>query len=144
MIVIAIIGVLAAALFPSYSGYLQRSRDTHRITALSTLTRALQLHFNDNEAYPTSTTNGCIDDIQVAKYNDGTMPKDVIPTYDNGCGSNGRFGYGRSTGIVIVPDAYLIVAKMENKVGGYTGAIVNMTGNTLALEAFVAGRTGKK
>ena len=85
MIVIAIIGVLAAALFPSYSGYLQRSRDTHRITSLSTLTRALQLHFNDKESYPTSTAGGCIDDLQVAKYNDGTMPKDIIPTYDNGC-----------------------------------------------------------
>ena len=117
MIVIAIIGVLAAALFPSYSGYLQRSRDTHRITSLSTLTRALQLHFNDKESYPTSTAGGCIDDLQVAKYNDGTMPKDIIPTYDNGCGTNGRFGYGRSTGIVIIPDAYLLVAKMENNVG---------------------------
>ena len=63
MIVIAIIGVLAAALFPAYSGYQQRARDAHRITSVSTITRALQLHFNDKEEYPASTINGCLDEV---------------------------------------------------------------------------------
>ena len=34
MIVIAIIGILAASLFPAMSGYLSRSRDTARIAHL--------------------------------------------------------------------------------------------------------------
>lgn len=34
MIVIAIIGILAAALFPMMTGYMARSRDTARIAAL--------------------------------------------------------------------------------------------------------------
>lgn len=144
MIVIAIIGVLAASLFPAYSGYQQRARDTHRITSVSTITRALQLYFNDKEEYPVSTISGCLDEPNLLKYNDGTIPRDIVPNYDNGCGFNGSFGYGRSTGIVLVPDAYLVIAKMENPSGGYTGLVLNMTGNSLSLQAFLVGRTGKK
>lgn len=117
MIVIAIIGVLAASLFPAYSGYQQRARDAHRITSVSTITRALQLHFNDKEEYPASTINGCLDEVTLVKYNDGTIPRDAVIGYNNGCGPNGSFGYGRSTGFVLIPDAYLIVTRMENPSG---------------------------
>jgi prepilin-type N-terminal cleavage/methylation domain-containing protein len=37
MIVIAIIGILAAALFPAMTGYLQRARDSGRIAALKNI-----------------------------------------------------------------------------------------------------------
>ena len=41
MIVIAIIGILAAALFPSLTAYLKRSRDAARIAHLKDVTTAI-------------------------------------------------------------------------------------------------------
>ena len=51
MIVIAIIGVLAAALFPTMSGYLARSRDTARISHVGQLITAAASSFQDNNSY---------------------------------------------------------------------------------------------
>ncbi|MFZ2255771.1 MAG: prepilin-type N-terminal cleavage/methylation domain-containing protein [Patescibacteria group bacterium] len=45
MIVIAIIGILAAALFPTMSGYLSRSRDTARISHIGQLITAATTYY---------------------------------------------------------------------------------------------------
>lgn len=44
MIVIAIIGILAAALFPAMTGYLQRARDANRIASLTNVKAVLQTY----------------------------------------------------------------------------------------------------
>ena len=58
MIVIAIIGILAAALFPSMTGYLKRSRDTARISNLKDITSALGAYYSDTESYPAMAVGG--------------------------------------------------------------------------------------
>ncbi len=60
MIVIAIIGILAAALFPSLTAYLKRSRDAARIAHLKDITTALGAYYSDQEGYPTPIVSGCL------------------------------------------------------------------------------------
>ena len=55
MIVIAIIGVLATALFPSVTNYIERGRDAARMSHLKDITNAIGAYYADNEKYPTST-----------------------------------------------------------------------------------------
>ncbi len=55
MIVIAIIGILAAALFPSMTGYLKRSRDAARISNTKDIATAMGAYYADAERYPIST-----------------------------------------------------------------------------------------
>jgi prepilin-type N-terminal cleavage/methylation domain-containing protein len=61
MIVIAIIGVLAATLFPAMTGYLERSRDTGRIAALSNIKAVLQTYSADKQGiYPDPFATLCL------------------------------------------------------------------------------------
>lgn len=52
MVVVAIIGVLAATLFPYMSGYVMRARDTARISDLHNISFALAGYQLDQESYP--------------------------------------------------------------------------------------------
>lgn len=52
MIVIAIIGVLAATLLPRLQGAQERSRDSGRITSLKSTAAVLEVYFSDNGQYP--------------------------------------------------------------------------------------------
>jgi type IV pilus assembly protein PilA len=61
MIVIAIIGILAVALFPALSGYLSRSRDTTRIAEIGQIMTAASSLFQDKNSYDTiMTPTGCV------------------------------------------------------------------------------------
>jgi type II secretory pathway pseudopilin PulG len=51
MIVIGIIGILAAALFPSLSSYLSRGRDTAKISEIKQLNTAIILYKADKGTY---------------------------------------------------------------------------------------------
>ena len=68
MLVIAIIGILAATLFPNFSAYQQKSRDTVRITAISIIHKSIATFFLDEDRYPDAAL-GCIPDAVVMKYN---------------------------------------------------------------------------
>lgn len=46
------VGILSAALFPSMSAYLERSRDTARTSHLWEYSTALWAYYADNESYP--------------------------------------------------------------------------------------------
>ena len=52
---VAIIGVLAASLFPMVSGYMARARDTALMTQVKKMSSGLELYFNDNGKYFVST-----------------------------------------------------------------------------------------
>ena len=60
MIVIAIIGILAAALFPSMTSYLKRSRDAARTSHTKDITTAVGAYYADKERYPDADTIGCV------------------------------------------------------------------------------------
>ena len=87
MIVIAIIGILAAALFPSLTSYLARGRDTSRVAAIKDIATAVANYMTDNNRYPaTATTDGskCISSGSLTSQ---YLPKFPIdPTKANHCG----------------------------------------------------------
>lgn len=87
MIVIAIIGILAAALFPSLTSYLRRSRDAARISHIKDISNAVGAYYSDNETYPTST--GCLDSSALSTtYLEAGIPRDPSSGHENGCGAS--------------------------------------------------------
>ncbi len=65
MIVIAIIGILAAVLYPSLNGYFERSRDTNRQGGIRNVVQALIAYNVDNNSYPKAeTSTKCLKDIK--------------------------------------------------------------------------------
>jgi prepilin-type N-terminal cleavage/methylation domain-containing protein len=57
LVVISIIGVLAAILMVNLMGARERGRDSQRIQDLNSLKGALRLYYNDNQSYPSGS--GC-------------------------------------------------------------------------------------
>lgn len=125
MIVIAIIGILAAVLYPSMTGYFERSRDTNRQGALRNISLAMSAYNSDNSAYPAIATSGtnttCVQTSLtplVGAYIQ-QLPKDPKNAFGViGCNTAAAGGYGYQ----LVKDAvgtsgasYIIGAKVENK-----------------------------
>ena len=117
MIVIAIIGILAAALFPSLTSYLKRSRDAARAAHLKDISNAVGAFYADREMYP-SSGSGCMSaSILGASYMEAGVPADPVAARNNGCGANGFYVYGSglSAGGNI---QFALGAQFENEYGG--------------------------
>lgn len=136
MIVIAIIGILAAALFPSMTGYLKRSRDTARISNMKDISTALGAYYADKERYPMiigSAGSGVVStaagELEVTKYLPKGMPVDPqSSTRNNGGGAQANAKYGYGTGTFSSAPSYALTAILENENGGNTGSITGLTG----------------
>jgi prepilin-type N-terminal cleavage/methylation domain-containing protein len=152
MIVIAIIGILAAALFPSMTAYLKRSRDAARTANIKDVTTALGAYYSDKETYPDSSAifAGCINTgtLLDGKYMD-KIPSDPSKTNNNGCGGNGNYGYGSGKSNAGSPQ-FAMTAGFEAEFGGnvkkadwinLTGAAFNGTSRS-TLETRVAKGAG--
>ena len=121
MIVIAIIGVLAAALFPAMSGYLSRSRDTARISHVGQIVTATSTLFSDKENYTTAIDGRCTNTGNLAPYMGWKAPTDKVTALQDHCASgDGRYGAG--SGAVNGAQGIAISAILENNGMGNTGA----------------------
>lgn len=132
MIVIAIIGILAAALFPSMTSYLRRSRDAARTANLKDITTAVGAYYADKEAYPFGSVVSCVSSgALTSNYMPKGIPNDPQGTSraanSNGCtSSTSEYGYG--TGTTNGASSYAVMATLENGNGGNTGSILGYTG----------------
>ncbi len=67
MIVMAIIGILAAAIYPAIARYLASARDVNRMTQIRTIAGIFQVYRNVNEVLPDNSsgamTTYCVSDI---------------------------------------------------------------------------------
>ena len=101
MIVIAIIGILAAALFPSLTAYLARGRDTSRVSGIKEITTAVSAYTIDNGGtVPNGNGTGtCVPRTLLAgTYLKSKWPTDPVATTAHGnCGTAGEYGYGTGT-----------------------------------------------
>ena len=145
MIVIAIIGVLAAALFPMMRGYLEKSRDTARISHLGQLRTVVQSYLQDTGNQPVMGTGGggentlnCAGSIAgsggdiAANLNGGLVPVDPVAgrivdpcSFSGSAGSRvaGKGLYGYFTGDTQSSNkAFFIVARVESSQSSSTGA----------------------
>ncbi|MBS1156508.1 MAG: pilE [Proteobacteria bacterium] len=59
MIVVAIIGILAAIAVPSYSQYVARSKITEAISELASYRVRMEQWFQDNRSYQNAASTGC-------------------------------------------------------------------------------------
>lgn len=127
MVVVAVVGVLAAAVTPSIQGVLLKSRDARRKSDLHSIQVAVEMHLHDRGYYPQSgcgwdcngyhySTSGpqWISDI-MPYLQGGTVPRDPINNcaapWSAGCysyayGNVGRYSYSAS---------YDLTAQLENK-----------------------------
>lgn len=119
MIVIAIIGILAAALFPAITNYIWRWRDASRVANLKDIGLALTNFASDNkEDYPSTPIN-CDLSGSLMVFLSKEL-KDPFPTRDHGCGPNWFYGYG--TWVNNLTRYYGISANLEMQFGGYWNA----------------------
>lgn len=76
MIVIAIIGILAAVLYPNLSGLINGARDGAREASLKNIALALGTYQNAHDRYPTiggsNPTEGCAADLKASLGSYGT------------------------------------------------------------------------
>ncbi len=141
MIVIAIIGILAAALFPSMTNYLKRSRDAARTSHLKDVATAAGAYYSDKERYPDADNNGCVNSGAYAGTSATGLTSNYLPkgvptdpqgaTRFNGCGTltSGNYGYGSGTNSASSAPQFILMANFENSNGGNTGTVyINLTG----------------
>ena len=145
MIVIAIIGILAAALFPSMTAYLKRSRDAARVAGTKDISSAVGAFFADKERYPDATQVGDALGVGCAGNSTNTglstnylpkgLPKDPSAAHDNGCGVTTltNYGYGSGVNATTSTPQFFLTAILENTSGGNTGSIASYTGNTVTV-----------
>lgn len=127
MIVIAIIGILAGALIPWYAAYIARGRDARRFSNIDSLSKMMTQYYSETEDFPNSDW-GCVPDSVLTAYDNGNHIHDPKLTNNNGCGANGRYGYG-SGNLLFNPDLYALVAVMEQDNGGnYNWSLEWLTG----------------
>lgn len=139
IIVIAIIGILAVALFPAFSNYIQRWRDTSRLSDVDNLSKALSLYFSENNKYPDADTAGCVDSAALSNYNDKGAIVDPVITHSNGCDTLWNYGYAMATNIISNPNAFSLLAIMEQAFwGNYGGSLIGFTW-TLTTTAYNTG-----
>ena len=73
LIVIVVIGILAALVLNTFSGAQKRARDTERVGDVNALATQLEVYYNDKGAYP-----------QWTQINDATKAKTAFPGLDVG------------------------------------------------------------
>lgn len=79
LIVLSIIGMLAAGLYPSLTGYLARWRDTDKITEVAQLNTAIVLYQVANKTYIISGTASLWSWVWAMNYtNGGSYPKSIL------------------------------------------------------------------
>ncbi len=144
MIVLAIIGLIAWALFPTITSYISRGRDVTRISDIKELSARFQNYMHDWEAYPDNTnsfgvTSYCVTDVMLwdnatssiidRQYQilGGRAALRVDPTSNNPniwlCTLNGSYFYSR---IDRNWSFAVLAARMENQTtwANWTGALL--------------------
>jgi prepilin-type N-terminal cleavage/methylation domain-containing protein len=69
LVVIVIIGLLATIVLVSLNNARKKARDTKRLSDMRTIITALEMYYDDNNAYPGNTDNDCGGGWDVGFYN---------------------------------------------------------------------------
>lgn len=145
LIVIVVIGILAAITIVAYNGVQSRARDSKRQHDLSEITKALEIYYIDNGGYPdcsggtytpdTALTSGTVSAC-LATLNPKYLPSSIKDPVNTG--SNQYWyavGYKKvsPTGLAAnKSDNYIIGAKFESggtTVNGWTGDLNYLAGS---------------
>jgi type IV pilus assembly protein PilE len=148
MIVIAIIGILAAALFPSLTSYLAKGRDTARASNVKEIVTALSTYMVDKSGVPpaSSSSANCADLSGTLVSYLPKFPSDPIVTRQHGaCTTGGMYGYGTGTASTNGQNSTVVSAQFEGANGGITPNALSAyqgtvsSANITAIDAMVKG-----
>lgn len=85
LIVIVVIGILAAITLVAYNGVQAKARDSNRQSGISDIVKALQLYYIDNGSYPLENcTSSCLINTGWSDTNDGSwqnLVSQLVPQY---------------------------------------------------------------
>ncbi len=128
MVVIAVIGILAATVLPSVQGITMKARDARRKADLNSIQLAVEQHYDEHGYYPVST--GCGHDCNgysfsrqaqpwIAGVNvylrGGSLPLDPINNNNNPWNTGGyNYAYG-NVGRTTYAPSYDLTAQLENR-----------------------------
>lgn len=79
LIVIVVIGILAAITIVAYNGIQARARDAQRLSDIQSVAKALQLYYADNGSYPVTTPSGMSSAFTDTNCQLGTKQADWVP-----------------------------------------------------------------
>lgn len=139
LIVIVVIGILAAIVIVAYNGVQQRSRDSRRQNDIQSITQALELYYIDNGRYPagsgssaavglnnqwsTTADGSWANLVTILKPYMGNVPSDPTSTagafplnYNPPTGYNYSYysGTGGACGITAAYQVYILVYRLES------------------------------
>lgn len=126
MIVIAIIGILAAALFPSLTSYLAGARDSGRVSNVRSIKVAAASYFTNNGDFEAIVgAANCVSSGTLNQYMSNKVPKNTSAGINNAnCTfAAGSGAYAASTGTVNSSPALALYAQLESAGKGNTGAL---------------------
>ena len=104
LVVIAIIGILATIVLVSLNTARSKARDVRRISDLRQIVLALEMSYDDNDAYPSVTDCATIPGSLVTDGFIGAVPEDPVSTNAYAYGSDGVTYVLRATIENDVPD----------------------------------------
>lgn len=94
LVVIAIIGLLSTLAVVALNNARSKSRDSKRISDIKQIQTALELYYNDNNAYPAAVTAGSA--IGVATVYMAVVPTNPAPTNDGTCPASLAYTYSQA------------------------------------------------
>ena len=128
LVVIAIIGLLASVVLLALNSARSKSRDAKRLADIRQFASAMELYFNDNNSYPTTSTSGQLVAGQtlgapnmtptyIGLIPSAPTPRDgTLCTSDTGAGGNGYYMYATSGNLT---NSYTITFCLGAQTGGY-------------------------
>ena len=146
LIVVVIIGILAAAILPRLTGAQAATRDVARQKGLNDIASALEMYTTSVGSYPDTSTKGSADGLSGALVADKGYLKDIPADpqtkssaikMDGKDGTEGQFGYTTLTKNATPKAAYALVAKVEtiDKANANAAIVKAITENTEASAA---------
>ena len=143
LIVVVIIGILAAAILPRLTGAQAATRDVARQKGLNDIASALEMYTTSVGSYPDTATKGSADGLSGALVADKGYLKDIPADpqtksstikIDGKDGTEGQFAYTTLTKNATPKAAYALVAKVEtiDKANANAAIVKDITQNTEA------------
>jgi general secretion pathway protein G len=122
LVVIAIIGLLSTLSVVALSSAREKARNAKRVADIKQIQTALELYYNDNNAYPTSVDfsgTGTITNAGIIYM--GSVPVNPAPWEDGSC-TNSNYIYESA-----LANTYSIYYCLSADTGGITGGINHAT-----------------
>lgn len=122
LIVVVIIGILAAAILPRLTGAQAATRDVARQKGLNDIASALEMYTTSVGSYPDTPTKGSADGLKATLVDDKGYLKDIPADpqtkslaikIDSKPGTEGQFAYTTLRKNTTPKAAYALVAKVE-------------------------------